>query len=337
MEIKIPYYEDNTRISRSFVNWFLISPRYAKDKLDGKVKEESSSAMDNGTAKHMYLLQPEEFKESYKILDFETPSSAQQKKFAQDYISSTADKPILKASEAFKANYSTNGKKEEDIASKGLEMALKLKSYIKWLRGSEGKQKILTWAQYNSLKLVKENVILHKKANELLYGITSSPTVIAENEFHINWEYKTTEGLIVKCKSLLDRLVIDLEAKTVTLIDLKTTISSSEFHQSYKKYGYGMQMAYYWCAVYYYMVNELKLDPEEFSASTLLITIENRSSEIKVLKVPDEDITKETQRLTEILKDIAWHIDKDQWDYTRAYYEGDGIELLLYDIGEEEA
>ena len=50
MDISIPYYEDNTRISNSNIGWFLKKgPRYLKDMLDGKIEGLKASFLDKGT------------------------------------------------------------------------------------------------------------------------------------------------------------------------------------------------------------------------------------------------------------------------------------------------
>jgi len=332
MEIKIPYYDDNSRVSRSSLGWFKISPKYFKDKLDGKIPNESTPVMENGTMRHAYLLQQEEFKTLYRVLDFTVPTSAQQKAFCQTYIDSNAPTDLLKASEAFKANYVINKLTEEDIAAKGLEMALKLKSYIKWLRDNATGQKTMTWAQYNSLKIMKENVLLHKKAKELLLTNQNSPEVITLNEFHINWDYPTRDGRVLPCKSLIDRLIINHETKTITLIDIKTTISVSNFKKSFEEYDYGMQCAFYWSAIYWYLANELKINPEEYAAETYIVAIENGSNQVRVFDVPNDIMYQKTANIEQTLTDIDWHFENNLWDFTKEYYEGDGVESLLYDI-----
>ncbi len=332
MEIKISYYDDNSRLSNSALGWFLNSPRYYRDRLDGKIKSETTPAMENGTMTHMYLLEPTEFNKNYKILDFQTPTSAQQKQFCLDYVNSKAEKAILKASEAFKLNYSTTGRKEEESAAKGLEMALKLKSYIKWLRSNENGIKTMTWAKLNALKNIKDNVRLHKKANELLFKTENSPEIISHNEFHINWEMTVKPGTKIDCKSLIDRLIIDHENKKVTLCDIKTTMSLAEFGKSFSGYDYGRQMAFYWGAIYWYFENELKLNIHDYTHETVIIAIQNSDGAVKVFNVPDSIIESKITQIKQIVTEIDWHNTNNQWDYTREYYEGDGVESLPYDI-----
>ena len=333
MTITVPYYEDNSRISNSSLGWFLISPKYFKDRLDGNIVSVATKAMDNGTMTHMYLLQPDEFKKTYKILDFTTPTSVQQKQFCQDYINSKAEKPLLKALEAFKLNYSTNGKTEEESGLKGLEMALKLKSYIKWLRSGGNAGTTITWSTLNSLKITKENVKLHKKANDLLFKNGDSLEYITYNEFHINWEITLKNGHKLDCKSLIDRLIINHKEKEITLVDIKTTADVNAFKESFNKYDYGRQMSFYWAAIYWYFTNELKIDISEYKHKTNIVAIQNNGScACRVFDVPDEIITSKTSQIVQILTEIDWHFSQDVWDYTKEYYEGDGVETLLYDI-----
>jgi len=329
MDISIPYYEDNSRISRSSLNWFKISPRYFRDKLDGKIPNDASSAMDNGTMRHAYLLQYNEFSKMYRILDFTIPSSSQQKQFCQSYIDSKAPSVVLKAIEAFKLNYSATGKTDATIEATALKMALQLKGYIKWLRSNTAGQKNMSWAQLTSLKIMKENVSLHKKARELILTELDSPNVETHNEFHINWEYETKFGGTVSCKSLIDRLIIDHESKVIKLIDIKTTLSNSNFAESFTKYDYGQQMAFYWMAIYWYFKNELNLDIEEYRSETYIVTIENGNNEVKVLSVPERTILNKLTDIDNNLSQIDWHLRNGLWDYTKEYYEGDGVESLL--------
>lgn len=336
MDILIPYYEDNSRISNSSLGWFLQSPRYFRDRLDGKVEEKPTSAMENGTMVHMYLLQPEEFKKTYKVLSFQTPTSQQQKKFCEDYIASTKNRPILKALEAFKNNYSTTGRSEEDNGKKGLEMALKLKHYIKFLRENKNGTKVISWAELETLKKIKENVLLHKTARELLLNNPNSANFKAENEFHINWEWITYKDAFTEdkllCKSLIDRIVIDHDNKVIKLIDIKTTVSVANFSNSFKEYDYGRQMSFYWFAIRWYLEVDQKIDLSDYTAETYIVAIQNnRGGECRVYRVGESILVEKAKEIKNILSEIDWHKKENLWDFSKEYYQGDGTESLKYD------
>lgn len=332
MDITIPYYEDNSRISNSSLGWFLQSPSYFRKKLDGEVDESGTVFMEFGTMVHSYLLEPEEFKKLYKIKDVDIPTSAQQKKFSEDYIKNTEKTVKLKAIKAYEANYSTKGKSEEKIASEALKLAMSVKAYIQYLRSSASKdgKKFVSWTQYNNLRAMKENVLMHKAANELLYKSSEQPTVEANNEFHINWEYPNKAKS--RCKSLIDRVTFDHTNKKITLIDVKTTKSASKFKESFDLYDYGRQMAFYWLAIYWYCKNILQIDTntlDEYTTDTRIVAVQTSGSfECRVFSINNKVIDNKTTEIQSIISEIDWHESNNKWDYRKEYYEGDGSESL---------
>ena len=57
MNIEIPYYEDNIRISNSAIGWFLKKgSRYLRDMLDGKEEGMSVKFLEKGIMIHEYIL-----------------------------------------------------------------------------------------------------------------------------------------------------------------------------------------------------------------------------------------------------------------------------------------
>ena len=332
MTIDTEYYSDNTRISNSSLGWFLKSPRYFRDRLDGNISEEPTAAMLSGTLTHLYLLQQEEFKKQYRMLDFEAPTAPLQKKFALDYIRSEQTDTNLRAHEAFNCCYSTTGMSDEKITAKGLEMAENMKQYIEWLSANENNQQTITSSKLNSLRVTKENVRLHKLAKELLLNDSDSPELKTHSEFHINWEI-TVDGVKTACKSLIDRLIIDHANKKVTLVDIKTTANVNDFSKSFNEYDYGRQMAFYWAAIYWYFTNELKIELDEYQHNTYIVAIQNNNGyACRVFSVNDSVILDKTTTIKQILTNINWHSTNNKWDYTKEYYEGDGSEPLLNDI-----
>jgi hypothetical protein len=84
-------------------------------------------------------------------------------------------------------------------------------------------------------------------------------------------------------------------------------------------------------AIYWYFKFELNLDIEEYKSETYIVTIENGSNEVKVLSVPERTILSKLTEIDKSLSEIDWHLRNSLWDYTREYYEGDGVESLLYE------
>ena len=52
------------------------------------------------------------------------------------------------------------------------------------------------------------------------------------------------------------------------------------------------------------------------------------SNEIRVFEIDKNDVYSRKDTILGAMQDIWWHQTTDQWDHTRAYYEGDGSEKL---------
>ena len=250
MEIKIPYYEDLTRISNSNIGWFLQKgPAYLHKMLTNPPPEEKNYVLERGTLIHMYILQPEEFRNTYVVWDKSRPTSAQQEKFCQELASSVEIEPNKAILSAYKEAYSTKGKSEETMLSEGQKIASTLKDYISYLKDPERKQ-MISPSEYQMLKKIRNNVEAHKLAKNI---INNEEYCENHHEFHINWECRG-----IKCKSLLDGLTLDFKNKKVIIYDLKTTQKLWHFEDSIDQYDYCRQLAYYSMAVDWYLEEECK-------------------------------------------------------------------------------
>lgn len=342
MDIKIPYYEDLTRISNSNIGWFLNKgPAFLHKMLTDPPEEEKNSTLERGTMIHEYLLQPEEFQKDYVVWDKSRPSSAQQEKFCQALASSLEIEPNRAVLSAYKEAYSTAGKSEDKMLSEGLKIASTLKDYIDFLKANDGRTMISPW-DVKMLDKIKHNIQSHK----LAWWIIDAPTRAAEltdleahHEFHINWEWQWLKEH-VSCKSLLDGLTIDFRNKTVIIYDLKTTQKLWHFEDSMETYDYERQLSYYTMAVKWYLENECGVDAEDIAYhwkfSHYIIGIDTTGSyEIRVFRVELKlyeskklNLVSTTAKIQEALFDIAWHQKTNKWEHSREYYEGDGSESL---------
>lgn len=336
MEIKIPYYEDLTRLSNSNIGWFLQKgPAYLHKMLTDPPPEEKNYALERGSLIHMYILQPEEFKKTYVVWDKPKPSSAQQEKFCQELANTVEIEPNKAILSAYKEAYSTKGKTEENMLSEGLKIASTLKEYIGYLKDPERKQ-MISPGEYQMLKKIEENIRNHKLAHRITHPV--SPYAVIDfdykyyHEFHINWEYNELNGdkpYSVKCKSLLDGLTLDFHKKKAIIYDLKTTQKLWHFEDSIDMYDYCRQLAYYSMAVDWYLEEECKEEPLDWTYEYYIIGIDTTGSyEIRVFKVEPYMVQSRMDVIYNALDAIAWHQMNNKWEHSRAYYEGDGSESL---------
>ena len=329
MVIDKPYYEDLTRISNSNIGWFLQKgPAYLHKMLTDPPPEEKNPVLERGSLIHMYLLQPEEFLKTYVVWDKSRPFSAQQEKFCQALANTVEIEPNRAILSAYKEAYSTAGKSEDKMLSEGLKIASTLKEYIDYLKDPERKQ-MITPSEYQMLKKIRNNFEAHKLAWKIIYGEWDPQDVFAphtqrHHEFHINWECRD-----VQCKSLLDGLTLDFKNKKVIIYDLKTTAKLWHFEESINMYDYCRQLAYYSMAVDWYLEEECKEEPLDWTYEYYIIGIDTTGSyEIRVFKVEPHMVQSRMDTIYDALDAISWHQKNNKWEHSRAYYEGDGSETL---------
>lgn len=328
MEIKIPYYEDNGRISNSAIGWFLkYGPQYLRDKLDGKIPDEKSSAMDRGTMIHMYLLQPHEFSSTYQVFNGLVPKSENQKKFCEELANTIELEPNKALLSAYKASYKVTTQNDELTLSKAKEMASTYEDYIALLKSKAEKVQI---NQYDENMLVKigKNIFNHKLAHKLLYP------KVGENhhEFHINWEWKASDVCDIPCKSLIDCCTFDHKNKICTLVDIKTTVHIGCFEESVNTYDYTRQLYFYKCALQWYIENELHEQPDDWQFKYYIVAIDTTGRyNVRVFELTENQLKHNQAKLTSIFKELAYHIKHNLWEHSVEYYVIDGAEKLLLD------
>ena len=326
MKIDIPYYKDNTRISNSAIGWFLKKgPKYLRDMLDGEEEGLKLPQLERGTMIHEYILQPNEFWKDYEILDFETPKVKQQKDLCEKYIQLKSTDPLEDESvillQAYESSYNNSKSKLQKIED-AKNIITTYDSYIKYLQIGSTK-KVISFADLHMLETIKKNITEHIAANKLLYDVPTTYT--CHNEFHINWELYG-----VKCKSLLDRVMFDHVNKKIILIDLKTTSDVYNFAHSVESFDYYRQIAFYLCAITWYMIEELNLNPDDYDLEAYIIAIQtNGSNEVRVFNMfNEEELLNRKNIIAKTLTEISYHINSGNWEHTRKYYENDGIEEL---------
>lgn len=320
MGITIPYYEDLTRISNSNIGWFIkYGPAYLHKMLTNPPEEDGTTAMKRGTMIHMYLLQPEEFVETYEQLDITEPKSVNQKKFCELVANSVELEPDLALLNAYKGAYSTIGQSDDLMLSKAKEMASTLKSYIAYLKDENHKIKI---SRYDVVMLenIRDNIENHKLAKELLNPSEGE----THHEFHINWEYDD-----IKCKSLLDSINFDTKNNICTIVDLKTTVHIGCFEESMKEYDYLRQLCFYYMAAKWYIWKELNENSESWEYKFYIIAIDTvGDNEIRVFKITEDQVLTRLEVIIHTLYEIYWHQETGNWDHHKEYYDGDGSETL---------
>ena len=319
MDLSIPYYEDMSRISNSNIGWYLKEgPAYLHRHLTGQVPDLETASLRKGTMIHEFILQPEEFDKDYVVYEGIKPSSTNQVSFCKELANSVEIEPQKRLLDAYKKSYSIIGKSEEKMLSEATKIASELTPYID--ATNSGKILIGKWD--------------YKLCNDILYAAKEHIAAFSildrdkdeeiHSEFHINWE---CEG--VQCKSLLDRIKIDKKKKHCTIIDLKTTSHLWQFEDSMKTFDYCRQLCYYYMAVLWYIENELKDNPEDWTFSFFIVAVGNNlPGDVRVFELTLDQVIARKETIVDTLHKIKWHIDNNKWDHSIEYYENNGVEHL---------
>ena len=321
------YHKIRAVSSHSLAN-FEESPLTFKKFLEEELEKEDKRYLDFGRQIHMRILEPKLFKDSYTVLNYELPKSEQQKTFCTLYVENSHLSKEERLILAYTNAYSVKGKSDDKVLSDATEMYEKIKDYLTYLTKAKKYKEVLTFAKKQKIDTCYFNTYNHKLANELLFDKDPKEEgVHSYNELEIQWQHPI--HLSVPCKSMIDRLIIDTNNKVIKLVDIKTTISLRKFKESVYEFNYHRQMAFYTMASYWYIKNVLKMDVEDYKFEVYIVAIKNiPPHEVKVYKIEDHILNQGLDEIAMIMNKISWHFDSDLWEYSREYYEGNGLDKL---------
>jgi len=325
----VDYHSLTGYVSNSSLNLLRKSVRKFKKFINGEYKEENTSYYDVGTAVHMAILEPEKYKIEVVAIDYTIPKSPKQKQFCADFIELRKNKKKVKDSylEAYVSNYSIPANNSEKWVEKAEQLYKDLKPYIKYLVTSPNKLVISPKTRSN-IEDIKNGIKVHQMASKLLLD----PSIVGDdilrfNELQILWEWKG-----IKCKSMLDRLLIDKKNKIISIVDIKTTANITEFRESFMKYGYDRQIAFYSLALYA-KIEEIagitKEELEDYKTEFLIVAIDKGTTEIRVFPIEETVINTALLQIRKLLTKAKWHFDNKKWDYSMEYYLSGGYDELF--------
>jgi hypothetical protein len=150
------------------------------------------------------------------------------------------------------------------------------------------------------------------------------------NEYPIYWDFPIESGgEKLKCKSLLDRLIIDHNNKKIIIVDLKTTSMLSDFKETLEKFSYYRQLAFYKLAVLSELQSKYEDKYKDYEVETYIIAVSTIDPyECRVFKISFNDLKRGVEEIIQLMTKISWHWFTGIWDHSREYHEGDGTETL---------
>jgi len=312
------------------LEWFDYSPSKFIREYENKYsviqreEEESADFYTMGSAIHNKILEPASFDSNFVVLNTTKNKSSNQEDFCRDVarsIKAFSDFDLdSRLSEIYAKHYKTATKK--NLSRDALALFNEKKDYIYRLN-SDDKRSVLTTSQYSTVTSCINAVQNHKQYDAIFNTLGD---VQAFNEYAIVTD---ANGLLVKGK--IDRFIIDFAKKIITLVEVKTTSSSVySFRESFDKYNYLRQLAFYTMLIFKFMQEHFKVVTiEEYGLDCIFVIVSTgEGSECRYARVSALEVLEYMTTLKHRLEELKWHFDNDLWDYSRSYYVGDGIENL---------
>lgn len=204
--------------------------------------------------------------------------------------------------------------------------------YYKEMMAVKGKQ-VVTVAMVTKGEDISGKIRGHSYTYELANARTRGNELTVFNELGILFEH---EGVFYK--SMLDKNIIDHEARTIQPVDWKTSWDNEEPKFAYLKFGYYLQGTMYDLAISYWMKDHPELEGYTVLPMKFVFCDTGGWSDPVVLSLTKEDLVAGwhgfkvrgyTYRgLKDLMSDIAWHVETQNWATSKAIFEKKG-ELLL--------
>ena len=137
----------------------------------------------------------------------------------------------------------------------------------------------------------------------------------------------------VPYKSMVDKVIVDHETKTITPLDWKTSWDSEEPQRAYLKFGYYLQAGLYDYALRTWAEEHNLTDYTLLPMKYIFCDTAGFATPV-VLDLTQDDIMAawtgfklrgyQYRGLKELMKDIAWHVDTGNWSESKEIFDAKG-------------
>jgi hypothetical protein len=195
----------------------------------------------------------------------------------------------------------------EDVIQSKIKEAKGIE-YLRFLNNSRGKM-VMTKATKNILVNCKASIDKHPLASAIVEAEGLS-------EYELFWE-EEVEGIKIKRKAKIDKIIVDREKKILTVIDYKTmSFPVTQFRSegsSYHKYKYERQLYSYTSAYGKKLFSEI--DGTGWTINKFFVVVQ--TGDTYPTMVYKEPIRQEPKiSLDNAMKRVAYHIKSNNWDLT---------------------
>jgi len=316
------YYE-NLSISNSTLSVFNYDPSYFYKVFITRelTEKKESDAMLLGSLIHCMLLEPEEFDKRYftsSVLPNEMPTG-----MMFEYIKALSEQE-MEDDLTHEFAYARSGYKIS--REKVLENFNKVPAYRTYLAELKDPRQVISSAMMETAKLNVENVQNSPYWKRILGGIAWQQ----HKELEIYWSNTVNvegEEYALPLKSKLDHLFVHYD-KAFNLLSIRyfdyKTDSQKPVHKYVESFEYWK--TYRQFAFYYLAIKEWAKQnhPEaDLDISMYVVPIDVVRNKTIIYEVRKSYISKGMTEIDKNLRDLAWHMTHDLWEYPKDIYSED--------------
>jgi hypothetical protein len=310
---------------------------YKKYILGDKVEDSENKASITGRVVETLLLEPEMFDERFYMSTCASAPTGLMLAFVESLYKHTAaaTDEFGEVNRSFedicKDAYVESGFKIKFDAVIGKFVGSDAEIYYKEMREvkSKGLTVVTTEDVTNAEKIVAELRTNSITAN--VVNLVNSSRYTIHNQFQI--EGYSVEGHLFK--SMMDKVVIDHEERTIQVYDLKCTWSVENFYEEYYLY----RRAYIQAYLYYKAAESLTFEGELYGYKALyprFIVCDSTnyySPLIYMLNLGDiydayegfEHKGRKYPGVQRLIEDLSWAVENDVWNISRENYQNEGL------------
>lgn len=293
------------------------SPQKYKDFLDGKLDEGFKPHLINGTLVHLCSLEPDKF----VVASVPKPTAV---------LGEVADTMVLQGLELNDENVLNTIRAWKWQDNWGDATVLKKfneaggNEYVQFMQDIKNAGKIgMSESTGRVVDACKTSMKMNEKMNYFMEEIDEEDFIESFNEEEIYWT-KTVYDAKLKFKSKLDRLILNHQQRTYTLLDVKTTGKPiSLFQYSFEDFKYPRQLKFYDVAAKQFLkkkgYGDYTLD------KAFIAAVESHGYHTSQLFDVTSYLTRNSVELEGLIKRIAFHYSTAMWTESMESFVGDGI------------
>jgi nucleoside diphosphate kinase len=324
--------------SSSLKEFSVDRKKYHKKYILGeKVEDDENKAAVMGRVVETLLLEPELFESRFHMSTCEGAPTGLMNDFVEALYKRT-----LEATDVFgKVARSFEDISKDAYVDSGFK--IKYEAVMNKFAGSEAE------TYYDEIRVVRAKGLTVVTANDMnnaerivneLRNNFVTKDIVNQNksaryDVYNQYQVEGFDVLGLQCKGMIDKIVVDHEAKTLQIYDLKCTWSVENFYEEYYLYRRAYIQAYvYWMAGKT-IVKDLEIENYAVEFPRFIVCDSTSYMNPLIYTLDAENMTEAMQGFThkgrnypgivQIIEDLEWAKETDTWNISKSRYESGGV------------